>query len=126
MKKGILFIEAIKLIMIGGLLLFSVGFFLPAKISLQGATLIGGVIGYVIFFKVANLYSIGQSTKDIFLFCTTLAMSLWASICLLGTCSVFPELSQCSENKAQGFVALNFFFPMLVVFFSWVATRWSR
>jgi len=126
MKSVSLAKEGILLILISGALLFSVGYFLPDEVALQGATFAGGLFGYIIYVRISNWDVNRQSLRDLFAFGITLLMSLFASVLLVGACNVFSKLPLCAENRRNAFVILNFFFPMLIVFFSWVAGRWPR
>jgi hypothetical protein len=118
--------HGVWLALISGSILFSIGYVLPTDLALQGATLVASIIGYVIYLRIRNWNAMENFFKTAVLFSVTLLMSLWASLCLLAACTVIPKLPLCLENKRNSFIILYFFFPMLIVFFSWVSTRWSQ
>jgi hypothetical protein len=117
--------QSIALVFVSGSILFSVGYFLPNEVALQGATLAASVIGYIIYLRVRNWEIKDEVHKDFLLFVITLVMSLWASLCLITTCVISAKLPLCLANRRNSFVILYFFFPLLVVFFSWLSTRLS-
>lgn len=118
--------EAVPFIIIGGSILFGVGYFLPDEIALQVASFIGGLIGYIIYVRISSRDPKDVSHKSILMFTVTLLMSLWATLCLWLACAVFAKLPLCTENRRNAFAILNFFFPMLIVFFGWVSNHWPR
>ena len=118
--------EATILIIIGGCVLFGTGYFLPAGIALQGATFVGGLIGYIIFARTTTWEMKNKIHNDFLTFGITFLMSLFASLCLLVACNALSKLAFCTENRRDGFIILNFFFPFLIVVISWFANRSSR
>ena len=121
MRNKISFVEGIVLILVGGSILFSAGYFLPDRLALQGTTFIGGVVGYIIFVRFLDSQIDSKPIKNLFLFLVTILMSSWASLCLIGICYIASDSPICYGNRFRGFIIANFFFPMLIVFFSWVA-----
>lgn len=126
MKSKIFLNKGAMLILLGGLVLFCIDYFLPADLALQGATFAGASIGYLIYLRVNNWELENGVRKNLLMFAITILMSAWASICLLLACDISPRLPLCTENRRNGFIILNFFFPMLIVFFSWLSNRWLR
>lgn len=126
MKNNVILNKGAVLILIGGSIMFCTGYFLPDKLALQGATFMGALIGYIIYVRVNNWEIEDSIRKSLLMFAITILMSVWASLSLLVACNIFSKLPLCTENRRNGFIILYFFFPMLIVFFSWLSTRWSR
>ncbi len=121
MRNKISLLEGIVLILVGGSILFSAGYFLPDTLAYQGATFIGGLVGYIIFVRFLNWQIESKPIKNLFLFLTTILMSSLASLCLIGICYISSDLPICYGNRFKGFIMTDFFFPMLIVFFSWIS-----
>jgi len=126
MNNNVVRNEGLILILIGGSILFGTGYFVPDEVALQVATFIGGLIGYIVYSRVSSWEISNQARKDTLMFGITVLISLWASLCWLAAYNVFPQTAPLAENRRNSFIILNFFFPMLIVFFGWVSKRLSR
>lgn len=126
MNRKSLLLDGILLIIVNGLLLLIVGYSLQGELALQVATFMGGLMGYIIYSRISTRAIPNESHRTPLIFSFTLLMSLWASLCLLVSCTVFSNLPLCSENRRNGFIILYFFFPMLIVFISWTFGHWKQ
>jgi hypothetical protein len=117
------FSEGFVLSLISGLVLFGVDYFLPNDIALQGAAFTGGLIGYIIYIRISNWKTDNEAHKDLFMFGITLLMSLWTSLLLLAACNFVFKEPLCTDNRRNGFIIANFFFPVFIVFVSWIMNR---
>lgn len=126
MKNRTMMRDSLILIVIGGLVLFSTNYFLPDDVAFEIASFTGGGIGYVIYIRTSSWNYDEQYLKILHMLGITFLMSTWASLFLLVTCGVSSKLTICTENQLNGFVILNFFFPLLIVLLGWLSNNLPR
>lgn len=130
MKKQVVRNEGFMLILVGGSILFSIGYFLPNEVALQITTFIGGLIGFIIYSRVSNWNINDRALENMLMLGITILMSSWASSCWLVAYNLFFKATPLAENRLNAFIILNFFFPLLLVFSgllsSWLSERLSR
>lgn len=126
MKGNRMLIESAAFILIGGSVLFCMGYFSSDRTAISFASFTGILIGYMIYVRIDSWSHNGQPLKVLYLFGVTLLMSTWASLCLLIACNAFSNSPLCIENKRSVFVVLIFFFPFMFVFFGWLYSHFLQ
>ena len=125
MKSKVILFESIAFILIGGSVLFCVGYFSSDRTAISFASFTGILIGYMIYTRIESWSDNGQPLKTLYRFAVTLLVSTWASLCLLMACSVISNSSLCTGNKRNVFITLNYFFPLVFVFLGWLFNYFS-
>lgn len=115
----------IKLVVFGGLIMASIGYILPDKLSLIGVMLVGSFVGGAIYISVMN-WEPQQHVKLLPLLLTIILTCAWASLSLVGVCNILSGLLSCSTNKIRALTFLNFFFPLLIAIGLWVQQLFTR
>ena len=111
-------LSIIKTVFFGGIILAGVGYLLPDRLSVGGAFIIGFFVGGAIFVVMKN--EANQSyVKLLPLLLIVLLASTWASLCLIGACSIFLKFLICSANKIKALVFIGYTSPMLLTIVLW-------
>ncbi len=125
MKTNAFLNEGVLLVVVGGSILFCAGYFLPDDIALPGATFVAALIGFIIYTRVSSWQIEGGARKVLLAFALAALMSAWASLCLLVAYGNFPRSPVWTDQRRNGFVILDFFFPIFIVFLGWLSNMLS-
>lgn len=114
MKALRFFLNELMIILVCGLIMSTVGYFLSDKTVLLVVMIIGYFAGSAVFARTMS-WSVRQWIKYAFLPVISLVMSSIASLLLVGGCKYFPNPTLCTIRKINATIVAYFFFPLLII-----------
>ena len=117
--------SVIKAVVVCGLILSAIGYFLPDNLAVGGVFIAGFMIGGAIFIIIKNKMN-NSIVKFLPLVLAVLFTSILGSLGLMGICKLVIEHLPCTTNKIRALAFMNLTSPMLLALILWIQQYFYR